>query len=79
MRAASSISTGIVLKNCRSMKTPNGVTRLGAINAGSVSTSPRLRTINRVGTITTWNGTINVARITRNSAPLPKNRILASA
>ena len=79
MRAASSISTGIVLKNCRSRNTPNGVTRLGAINAGSESTRPRPRTISRVGTITTWNGTIRVARITRKRAPLPKNRMRASA
>ena len=79
MRAASSISTGIVLKNWRSRKMPNGVTRLGAISAGSVSTRPRPRTISSVGTITTWNGTISVARITRNRAPLPKKRMRARA
>ena len=79
IRAASSSSTGSVRKNWRSRKMPNGVTRLGAISAPSVSTRPRCCTIRNVGIMITWNGTISVARSAMNVTSRPKKRSRANA
>ncbi len=79
MRAASSSSTGSVRKNCRIMKMPKPVARLGRIRAGSVSIRPADLTIRNVGIITTWNGIISVARIRKNAMFLPAKRSRANA
>ena len=79
MRAASSSSIGSVRKNWRSMKMPNALARLGTISALMLSISPMCRTIRKVGIITTWNGTISVARSRMKSTFEPKNRSRAKA
>src|SRR3954447_9762208 len=58
---------------------PKGVTRLGSMRAGRVSTSPRCFTISSVGIISTWNGTISVARIARKAIERPGKRMRANA
>ena len=73
IRAASSSSIGSVRKNWRSMKMPNAVARFGSISAVMLSITPRWRTIRKVGIRITWNGTISVARSSKNSTFEPKN------
>ena len=58
---------------------PNGVTRFGTMSAPSVSTIPRPRTMRSVGIITTWKGTMSVARISMKATLRPTKRILARA
>src|SRR3954453_21316511 len=58
---------------------PKGVTRLGSMRAGRVSTSPRCFTISNVGIISTWKGTIRVAKIARNAIERPGQRMGANA
>src|SRR5207253_3176695 len=51
----------------------------GRSSAPSVSIRWKRRTIRNVGMMTTWNGTISVARIRMNATSRPKNLIRANA
>jgi len=79
-RAASTSSSGIVMKNCRSRKIENASPK----KAGTISGFSdgihwnRENTMYR-GTTVTWNGSISVERTSTKDACRPLQRILESA
>ena len=84
MRAASESSRGMVMKNCRRRKMlnadPNQAGTQSGLNVPSQAipvTSPSHRKMLNSGTMVTGKGIIIVASMMPNSAPRPRNGILA--
>src|SRR5215211_7828134 len=79
IRAASSTSPGILLKNWVMRKTPSGAARRGRISAGYEFWRWAPEIMRNSGTNIASRGTIRPASTTTNSARRPGNRILANA
>ena len=81
MRAASSMSRGMLRMNCtiRNTKNASVARNFGRISGQYVSTSSSLLNMMYCGMIITWNGSSSVPIIAANRMPTPRNWIRANA